>query len=75
MYHQSAGSMLKLPAIGIHRKLKSKLPRNKTLLEAANFDLRIALVMFRANVTSETAENALKETNFVVEKAVEKVKN
>ena len=47
----------------------------QTLLDEANNDLRIALVMFRANVTFETAEKALIETNFVVEKAVEKVKN
>lgn len=42
----------------------------QTLLDAANNDLRVALVMFRGKVTRETAEKVLTETNFVVEEAV-----
>ena len=45
------------------------------LLNEANGDLRVALVMFRADVSRETAENALKETDFVVEKAIENLPN
>lgn len=41
------------------------------LLNKATGDLRVALVMFRANVSREKAEKALQKTNFVVEKAVE----
>jgi N-acetylmuramic acid 6-phosphate etherase len=47
----------------------------QNLLIEANFDLRIALVMFRAKTTRETAENALLATDFVVEKAVLKIEN
>jgi N-acetylmuramic acid 6-phosphate etherase len=46
----------------------------QTLLNQATFDLRIALVMFRANTTREIAENALTANEFVVEKAVEQLK-
>ncbi len=45
------------------------------LLDEANGDLRVALVMFRAKVSRETAEKALQETNFVVEKAIENLPN
>ena len=41
------------------------------LLNEANNDLRVALVMFRGQVNYKTAEKALKKTNFVVEKAIE----
>jgi len=41
------------------------------LLKDAKDDLRAALVMHRAQVNEETAEQALQESNFVVEKAVE----
>ncbi len=40
------------------------------LIDGANGDLRAALVMHRAGVTLETAEDALNRTNFVVEQAV-----
>lgn len=40
------------------------------LLNEANYDLRIALVMFRAKTGYETAKNALIANNFVVEKAI-----
>jgi len=46
----------------------------ENLMNQANNDLRIALVMFRANANREAAEKALIETNFVVEKAVRSVK-
>lgn len=42
----------------------------KDLFNEANEDLRIALVMFRANVNRKTAEKVLEEKNFVLEKAV-----
>ena len=41
------------------------------LLNAANFDLRVAIVMQKANVSRAAAENALKENNFVIEAAIE----
>ena len=44
------------------------------LLDKANNDLRVALVMFRGNVNCKTAQDLLNETNFVVEKAVENLK-
>lgn len=43
----------------------------KDLMIEANEDLRVAIVMFRAKVNSETARQALEKTDFVVEKAVE----
>jgi N-acetylmuramic acid 6-phosphate etherase len=46
----------------------------KRLLSDAKDDLRAALVMFRAHVTGDTAEQALQESNFVVDKAVELAK-
>ena len=46
-----------------------------SLMNEANNDLRVALVMFRANVNSATAENALRKTNFVVESAIQKLKS
>jgi N-acetylmuramic acid 6-phosphate etherase len=42
----------------------------QALLDESNFDLRVALVMFHAKVDHKQAENALMETNFIVEKAV-----
>jgi len=43
-------------------------------MSAANNDLRAAIVMFRADVSSETAIKALADSNFVVEKAIELLK-
>jgi N-acetylmuramic acid 6-phosphate etherase len=45
------------------------------LLSEANYDLRIALVMFRAETDFETAKTALIATDFVVEKAVKQIEN
>lgn len=45
------------------------------LLNQANHDLRVALVMFRAQVSRETAEKVLIENNFVIEKAIENLPN
>lgn len=42
-----------------------------TLLTNANEDLRVALVMVRASVNLEAAEKALRDANFVVERAIE----
>jgi len=42
----------------------------QSLMDEANGDLRIALVMFEAGVDHEAAEKALAESNFVVAAAV-----
>ena len=52
--------------------LEEKKAQN--LMSAANNDLRAAIVMFRADVSSETAIKALADSNFVVEKAIELLK-
>jgi N-acetylmuramic acid 6-phosphate etherase len=44
------------------------------LLNEAGGDLRVALVMNKANATSEKARAALNENNFVIEKAIRSVK-
>lgn len=46
----------------------------KELLKNAGEDLRIALVIQKANVNRERAEEALKASNFVVEKAINQLK-
>jgi N-acetylmuramic acid 6-phosphate etherase len=43
----------------------------KDFMSKANDDLRVAIVMFRANVEAETARKILVENNFVIEKTVE----
>lgn len=43
----------------------------QNLLNEANGDLRVAIVMQKANVTCEIAERALRENDFVIKKAVE----
>ena len=43
----------------------------QNLLNEAGDDLRVAIVMQKAKVSRETAEKALAENNFVIEKAVE----
>jgi N-acetylmuramic acid 6-phosphate etherase len=47
----------------------------RRLLSEANYDLRIALVMFLAKTDFETAKTALIATDFVVEKAVSAIEN
>ncbi len=39
--------------------------------EEANHDLRVAIVMQKANVSRTAAENALTANNFMIKKAVE----
>ncbi len=46
----------------------------QNLMTKAGNDLRVAIVMQKANVNFETAQNILSENNFVIEKAVESVK-
>lgn len=46
----------------------------QNLLESANGDLRAAIVMARAEATFETAEKALMENDFVIERALESLK-
>ncbi len=41
------------------------------LLNEANYDLRVAIVMHKAKVSRERAETALKTNDFVIEKAIE----
>lgn len=43
----------------------------QNLLTEANYDLRTAIVMNKANVSRETAEQALAANDFVIEKAIE----
>ncbi len=45
------------------------------LLNAANNDLRVAIVMQKADVSRESAENALIENDFVIEEAIENLPN
>lgn len=45
----------------------------QNLLDESSGDLRVAIVMFRANVSFGTAENALVKNHFVIEKAIEKL--
>ena len=40
------------------------------LMEAANYDLRVAIVMHKASVNRQTAEKSLADNNFVIEKAI-----
>ena len=40
------------------------------LLNQANGDLRVAIVMFRAKVSREKAEKVLRENDFIIEKAI-----
>jgi integrase len=47
----------------------------QNLLNEAAYDLRVAIVMQKAAVSRETAEKALAESNFVIEKAVESTRN
>ncbi len=46
----------------------------QNLMNEANEDLRVALVMFHAKVDAETAKKALSEVDFVVEKAFKNLK-
>lgn len=46
----------------------------RKLMSEAGDDLRAAIVMFRSGASSQTAMNALAESNFVVEKAIESLK-
>ena len=45
------------------------------LMNAAGADLRVAIVMEKAKVSRETAENALRENNFVVQAAIKNLTN
>ena len=47
----------------------------QNLMKQANDDLRAAIVMFRADASNEKAMDALTQSNFVVEKAVELLKH
>jgi N-acetylmuramic acid 6-phosphate etherase len=43
----------------------------KDFMSKANDDLRVAIVMFKANVDAETARKSLEDNDFVIENAVE----
>ena len=47
----------------------------RDLFDKANTDLRVAIVMKKANINRAEAEKALQEANFVVEKAIENLPN
>ncbi len=47
----------------------------QNLLKEANDDLRVSIVMHKANVNCETAENSLAENEFVIEKAIKQISN
>ena len=49
--------------------------KSRELLNEANWDLRVALVMFRASADRESATRVLRENDYVVEKSVEFLKN
>ena len=49
-------------------------PAAEKLMSEAGDDLRVALVMFRANANRQVAEKVLKETDFIVEKSVKLIK-
>jgi N-acetylmuramic acid 6-phosphate etherase len=46
----------------------------QSLLSETNNDLRVAIVMQKANINREAAENALTKSNFIIEKAVKLIK-
>ncbi|MGC2237712.1 MAG: N-acetylmuramic acid 6-phosphate etherase [Pyrinomonadaceae bacterium] len=46
----------------------------RELLNESNGDLRVAIVMQKANISREMAEKILAENNFVIEKAIESAK-
>jgi N-acetylmuramic acid 6-phosphate (MurNAc-6-P) etherase len=43
-------------------------------LESANWDLRVAIVMQRTRAARDAAENALRQANFSISKAVDLLK-
>lgn len=45
----------------------------KDFMSKANDDLRVAIVMFKANTDAETARKSLVENDFVIEKALDKL--
>ncbi len=47
----------------------------QNLLNEANGDLRVSIVMHKANVNHEAAQNSLAENEFVIEKAIEQIRN
>lgn len=47
----------------------------QNLMKEANEDLRVAIVMQKAAASRETAENALTQNDFVIEKAIENLPN
>jgi N-acetylmuramic acid 6-phosphate etherase len=47
----------------------------RSVLEVANWDLRVAIVMRKANANREEAEHALLRTNFAISKAIELIEN
>jgi N-acetylmuramic acid 6-phosphate etherase len=47
--------------------------RAASLIKEAGGDLRVALVIAKSNASRQAAENALMESQFVVERAIEKI--
>jgi N-acetylmuramic acid 6-phosphate (MurNAc-6-P) etherase len=42
----------------------------RSVLETADWDLRVAIVMIKANTTREMAEDALKKSGYTIARAV-----
>ncbi len=47
----------------------------RSALEKANWDLRVAIVMFKAKVSRQEAEEALRRTDFIIAAAVDRFRN
>jgi N-acetylmuramic acid 6-phosphate etherase len=69
---QTRNEKLRRRAIGIV-EAECNLPAGaaQTALESANWNLPVAVVMLKADVDRERAENALRESNFTIGKALE----
>jgi N-acetylmuramic acid 6-phosphate etherase len=69
---QARNSKLRQRALGIvMAECHLDEPAAGVALEAANWDLRVAIVMQRTKVTREKAEEALRKTHFIIAKAVD----
>jgi N-acetylmuramic acid 6-phosphate etherase len=47
----------------------------RSLLEATNWDLRVAIVMRKTGADRDEAERALLQTNFAISRAIELIEN
>jgi N-acetylmuramic acid 6-phosphate etherase len=69
---QTRNEKLRRRAIGIvEAECNLSAGAGQAALESADWDLRVAIVMLKANVDRERAEDALRKTNFAIAKALE----